>query len=336
VAALPEEEDDDLPLPEGWEVRQDANGRTFYVDHINRHTQWHLPTAAGNQRRVVAEREAERRRQMAHTMARRNPAIESQENHGTSQHGGEDRRVSTSSVPTTARSSPVERPAAVGRAQSVAALPTANGEVELPPGWEKRLTNTGRVFYIDHTRRLTQWHPPTPDQIQAAIRNSPRPMSMALSPHQPFPSPSPSSVKPAVTSPASNGRAEPSGEPVLGVLPANWEMRTTPTGKTFFIDHNTKSTQWEDPRLLKKKQAAAAVIPYSRDYKRKYENFRSQLSHRKPENLPRMFEIPVRRTNVFEDSHKVIMSCKNRDHLKARLWVKFEGEVGLDYGGVSR
>ena len=30
------------------------------------------------------------------------------------------------------------------------------------------------------------------------------------------------------------------------------------------------------------------------------------------------------------------MTCKNRDHLKARLWVKFEGEVGLDYGGVSR
>ncbi len=30
------------------------------------------------------------------------------------------------------------------------------------------------------------------------------------------------------------------------------------------------------------------------------------------------------------------MSCKNRDHLKTRLWVKFEGEKGLDYGGVSR
>ena len=31
-------------LPVGWEERQDANGRTFYVDHINRRTQWQRPT----------------------------------------------------------------------------------------------------------------------------------------------------------------------------------------------------------------------------------------------------------------------------------------------------
>ncbi len=49
-----------------------------------------------------------------------------------------------------------------------------------------------------------------------------------------------------------------------------------------------------------------------------------------------MFEIPVRRQHLFEDSHRDIMNCKNRAHLKARLWVKFDGEKGLDYGGVSR
>ena len=30
------------------------------------------------------------------------------------------------------------------------------------------------------------------------------------------------------------------------------------------------------------------------------------------------------------------MNCKNKNFLKARLWVKFDGEKGLDYGGVSR
>ena len=54
------------------------------------------------------------------------------------------------------------------------------------------------------------------------------------------------------------------------------------------------------------------------------------------DNLPRMFEIPVRRGHVFEDSHRAIMSLKNKDLMKARLWVKFAGEVGLDYGGVAR
>ena len=54
------------------------------------------------------------------------------------------------------------------------------------------------------------------------------------------------------------------------------------------------------------------------------------------ENLPKTFEIPVRRGTLFEDSHRAIMSVKNKDHMKARLWVKFDGEVGLDYGGVAR
>lgn len=31
-------------LPPGWEERQDANGRTYYVNHIARTTQWERPT----------------------------------------------------------------------------------------------------------------------------------------------------------------------------------------------------------------------------------------------------------------------------------------------------
>ena len=34
-----------LGLPEGWEARRDTNGRIFYVDHVNRRTQWELPLA---------------------------------------------------------------------------------------------------------------------------------------------------------------------------------------------------------------------------------------------------------------------------------------------------
>jgi len=33
-----------LPLlPAGWEERQDANGRTYYVNHNARATQWERP-----------------------------------------------------------------------------------------------------------------------------------------------------------------------------------------------------------------------------------------------------------------------------------------------------
>ena len=36
----------DTPLPPGWEERQDANGRTYYVNHIARFTQWEHPVGS--------------------------------------------------------------------------------------------------------------------------------------------------------------------------------------------------------------------------------------------------------------------------------------------------
>jgi atrophin-1 interacting protein 3 (BAI1-associated protein 1) len=36
----------------------------------------------------------------------------------------------------------------------------------------------------------------------------------------------------------------------LGPLPPNWEIATTPDGQVYFIDHNTDTTHWEDPRRV--------------------------------------------------------------------------------------
>lgn len=47
----------------------------------------------------------------------------------------------------------------------------------------------------------------------------------------------------------------------------------------FFLFIDTRTTQWEDPRMWNP-QIAGPAIPYSRDYKRKYEFMKTQL--RKP------------------------------------------------------
>lgn len=47
----------------------------------------------------------------------------------------------------------------------------------------------------------------------------------------------------------------------------------------FYLPPDTRTTQWEDPRLSIPNIAGQAV-PYSRDYKRKYEYLKTQL--RKP------------------------------------------------------
>ncbi|XP_062853496.1 membrane-associated guanylate kinase, WW and PDZ domain-containing protein 3 [Trichomycterus rosablanca] len=52
----------------------------------------------------------------------------------------------------------------------------------------------------------------------------------------------------------------------LEPLPYNWEMAYTETGMVYFIDHNTKSTTWLDPRLVKKakspEQCEDGELPY--------------------------------------------------------------------------
>lgn len=60
------------------------------------------------------------------------------------------------------------------------------------------------------------------------------------------------------------------------------------------------------------------------------------LNFRMQADIPNRFEMKLRRNAVLEDSYRRILSVKRADLLKARLWVEFEGEKGLDYGGVAR
>ncbi|PPQ70016.1 hypothetical protein CVT26_013304 [Gymnopilus dilepis] len=168
-------------------------------------------------------------------------------------------------------------------------------DIPLPLGWEERRTPEGRPYFVDHNTRTTTW-------------TDPRRAT------QPPPS--------AVVRPVTN--------PNLGPLPSGWEMRLTSTGRVYFVDHNTRTTSWDDPRLPPNLDDNAPQ--YKRDYRRKVVYFRSQPKMRV---LPGKCEIKVRRTRVLEDSYGAVMALSGED-LKRRLMVNFEGEDGLDYGGVSR
>ncbi|XP_035902038.1 E3 ubiquitin-protein ligase Nedd-4-like isoform X3 [Anopheles stephensi] len=175
----------------------------------------------------------------------------------------------------------------------------------LPTGWSMQLAPNGRVFFIDHNERKTSWVDPRTG------RASPMPLSLGAA--------------------ALNDVRRP--EDGLAPLPEGWEERVHSDGRIFFIDHNTRTTQWEDPRLSIPTIAGQAV-PYSRDYKRKYEYLKTQL--RKPQNVPNKIEIKVRRASIMEDSYRIINSVTRLDLLKTKLWIEFEGEAGLDYGGLAR
>uniref|UniRef100_A0AAQ5X7K7 Membrane-associated guanylate kinase, WW and PDZ domain-containing protein 1 n=1 Tax=Amphiprion ocellaris TaxID=80972 RepID=A0AAQ5X7K7_AMPOC len=65
-------------------------------------------------------------------------------------------------------------------------------------------------------------------------------------------------VEPPAEGPTDEGQSpkmavpKPEENDELGPLPDNWEMAYTEKGEVYFIDHNTKTTSWLDPRLAKK------------------------------------------------------------------------------------
>jgi E3 ubiquitin-protein ligase NEDD4 len=178
---------------------------------------------------------------------------------------------------------------------------TTNGAGPLPAGWEERYTPEGRPYYVDHNTRTTTWVDPRRQTIIRVM--GPNGQNTALQPQ-------------TITQ--------------LGPLPSGWEMRLTSTARVYFVDHNTKTTTWDDPRLPS--TLDANVPQYKRDFRRKLIYFRSQPAMRaQPGNC----QIKVRRNHIFEDSYAEIMRQTPND-LKKRLMIKFDGEDGLDYGGLSR
>lgn len=209
--------------------------------------------------------------------------------------------ISTFNTPTRAVSAAVLN--TPPRTQSTISIPTPPStapEVPLPAGWEERATPEGRPYFVDHRTRATTWVDPRRQQVGLRQQQS----SAAL----------PSQVP----------------NPQLGPLPSGWEMRITSAERIYFVDHNTRTTSWDDPRLPS--QVDESAPKYKRDYRRKVVYFRSQP---RMQVSPGKCEIKVRRSHILEDSFTAVMALPATD-LKRRLMVSFDGEEGLDYGGVSR
>ncbi|XP_048874762.1 E3 ubiquitin-protein ligase NEDD4-like isoform X3 [Brienomyrus brachyistius] len=288
-------------LPPGWEERKDGKGRTYYVNHNNRSTTWTRPILQRPSPQQLTDDGA----------ATSTPPTAAPSSH-LSEH--QLRRPRSLSSPTVTLSAPIEganniqaRRAVkdtLSNPQSPQPSPYSSPKSQhkatqsfLPPGWEMRIAPNGRPFFIDHNTRTTTWEDP---RLKYPV----------------------------------NMRTKATLDPGdLGPLPPGWEERVHTDGRTFYIDHNSKNTQWEDPRLQNPAITGPAV-PYSREFKQKYDYFRKKL--KKPADIPNRFEMKLHRNNIFEESYRRIMSLKRPDILKARLWIEFESEKGLDYGGVAR
>lgn len=248
----------------------------------------------------------------------------------------------------------------------------ADDDALLPPGWEKRVDKYGRTFYIDHNTQTTTWIRPPIGMSAAEVQrrqNALADQQRAEFQQRFLPATTPmSSDADALLPYGWERRMAPNGQPYyvdhntqtttwvhpsklhqgrvitpgtldayrrqtiaqLGELPVNWEMRLHTDNRVYFVDHNTHTTTWDDPRLPS--SVDANVPEYKRNFQQKLSYFRAQPELRMERGQT---YVDVRRGTVLADAFEQIMAL-SPDQLKKKLTVRFDGEAGLDYGGVAR
>ncbi|XP_026712815.1 LOW QUALITY PROTEIN: NEDD4-like E3 ubiquitin-protein ligase WWP2 [Athene cunicularia] len=288
---------------------------------------------------------------------------------------------------------------------------TTTWERPLPPGWEKRVDPRGRYYYVDHNTRTTTWQRPTAEyvrnyeqwqsqrnQLQGAMQQFSQrflyqvraggrhgvwggagwaawgwPQSQSsdgrahklLSCLQRTPSLAAElrGVQDALCPVGAghmlrrpwelekrqdNGRVyyvnhntrttqweDPRTQGMIQEppLPPGWEMKYTNEGVRYFVDHNTRTTTFKDPRPGFESGSKQGGSPGA--YDRSFRWKYHQFRFLCHSNaLPSHVKISVSRQTLFEDSFQQIMNMKPYD-LRRRLYIIMRGEEGLDYGGIA-
>uniref|UniRef100_A0A670Z326 E3 ubiquitin-protein ligase n=1 Tax=Pseudonaja textilis TaxID=8673 RepID=A0A670Z326_PSETE len=228
-------------------------------------------------------------------------------------------------------------------------------ERPLPPGWEKRVDPRGRYYFVDHNTRTTTWQRPTAEyvrtyeqwqsqrnQLQGAMQQFSQRFLYQVGKCLP--------IAPSLAEKRQdNGRVyyvnhntrttqweDPRTQGMIQepALPPGWEMKYTSERVRYFVDHNTRTTTFKDPRPGFESGSKQGGSPGA--YDRSFRWKFHQFRFLCHSNaLPSHVKISVSRQTLFEDSFQQIMNMKPYD-LRRRLYIIMRGEEGLDYGGIAR
>ncbi|OIW00674.1 hypothetical protein TanjilG_09643 [Lupinus angustifolius] len=91
----------------------------------------------------------------------------------------------------------------------------------------------------------------------------------------------------------------------------------------------------QNPGLLEKSLSMLLKAPRLIDFDNKRAYFRSRIRQQHDQHLSGPLRISVRRAYILEDSYNQLRMRPNQD-LKGRLNVQFQGEEGIDAGGLTR
>uniref|UniRef100_A0A146M3E5 E3 ubiquitin-protein ligase n=1 Tax=Lygus hesperus TaxID=30085 RepID=A0A146M3E5_LYGHE len=256
-------------LPKGWEMRRDPRGRIYYVDHNTRTTTWQRPNT-------------ERLQHFQHWQGERQHVVRE----------GNQRFL---------------YPPNGSQQTGAAAAATTTEEEEslgpLPSGWEKRVQPDGRVYFVNHKNRTTQWEDPRTQGQEVGSDEPPLPPGWEI----------------RLTE-----------EGVRYFVDHNTRTTTFQDPRPGAPKGSESNSEVHDSSLPK------GVYGVPRAYERSFRWKLSQFRYLCQSNvLPSHIKITVTRQTLFEDSYHQVMRLPAYE-LRRRLYIIFRGEEGLDYGGVSR
>ncbi|XP_046531625.1 E3 ubiquitin-protein ligase SMURF2 isoform X3 [Equus quagga] len=186
---------------------------------------------------------------------------------------------------------------------------------DLPDGWEERRTASGRIQYLNHITRTTQWERPTRDLSNINCEElGPLPPGWEIR----------NTATGRVYFVDHNNRTTQFTDPRLS---ANLHL-------VLNRQNQLKDQQQQQVVSLCPDDTECLTVPrYKRDLVQKLKILRQELSQQQPQ--AGHCRIEVSREEIFEESYRQVMKMRPKDLWK-RLMIKFRGEEGLDYGGVAR
>ncbi|CAH2239792.1 E3 ubiquitin-protein ligase SMURF1 [Pararge aegeria] len=315
-----------LPLPLHWEERRCNSGRTYYVNHALRQTQWERPVDPSPASPVPTTPPSTPSPGPTSPVTPASPLSPASPTSPASPASPVSESDVSQAASISLRPEPQPQTAVRTRQPSTPSSPSNGTPVivaatDLPPGYEMRTTAQGQVYFYNSVTGASTWHDP---RVPQHLRHC---------------------------------------AAAAGPLPPGWEMRHAPSGRPYFVDHNNRTTQFTDPRLALSARltppldvappvpaspptatpvpATASIEPpdadalpkYKRDLAAKARVLRAELQALQPQTGH--CRIEVSRNEVLEESYRLVMKLRGKE-LRKRLLVKFRGEEGLDYGGVAR
>ncbi|KAH8282736.1 hypothetical protein KR054_009413 [Drosophila jambulina] len=113
----------------------------------------------------------------------------------------------------------------------------------LPPGWEIRKDGRGRVYYVDHNTRKTTWQRPNSERLMHFQHWQGQRAHVVSQGNQRYLYSQQQQQPTAVTAQVTQD-----DEDALGPLPDGWEKKIQSDNRVYFVNHKNRTTQWEDPR----------------------------------------------------------------------------------------